>query len=267
MGIFRTIAEMFGFPSNTNDQKLQKKIESTQNIDLLIGYLHDSDPKVRMTAIEVMGRLKDSRALKPLVLALMDKDWIVRRTAADSLGDMNSSLAVEPLMSSLLEDENSIVRIAAVYALGKIRDFRAVSALITALNKDSYSGVREAAATMLGEWKHPETIRWLIYALRDEQHWEVRDRVALALVKIGTPALESLLDALHHYDLQVQKNAIYILGKLKDFRAVKPLIEILGDKDSHLRNDAAFAFRNITGEDFGEDQTQWQYWREQRKPK
>lgn len=267
MSIFRTIEEMFGFPSNTNARKLQKKIENTQDMDLLVGYLHDSDPNVRMTAIEVMARLKDSRVVKTLVYALMDKDWIVRRTAADSLGDMNSSLAVEPLMSSLLEDENSIVRIAAAYALGKIRDFRAVSALITALNKDSYSGVRDAAATMLGEWKHPETIRWLIYALRDEQHWEVRDRAALALVKIGTPAIESLLDALHHYDLQVQKKVIYVLGKLNDFRAVEPLIEILGDKDSHLRNDAGFALRNITGEDFGEDQIQWQYWWEQRKPK
>jgi len=49
-------------------------------------------------------------------------------------------------------------------------------------------------------------------------------------------------------------------GELKDPRAVEPLISALEGENSWVREEAAKALANITGKDFGEDDTKWESW-------
>jgi len=93
----------------------------------------------------------------------------------------------------------------------------------------------------------------------------VRYNAALALGKIGKPAVEPLIAALKDKDSRVRYSAAWALGKIGDKRAVEPLIAALKDKDSTVRRDAAWALTKITGKDFGEDQAKWQEWWEQNK--
>jgi HEAT repeat protein len=53
--------------------------------------------------------------------------------------------------------------------------------------------------------------------------------------------VEGLIKALKHRDYRVRKNAAWVLGDLKDVRAVEPLKRALKDKDYDVRKKAAEA--------------------------
>jgi hypothetical protein len=146
-----------------------------------------------------LGKIKDPRAVEPLIAALKDTDSRVRFNAAAALvktgvpaveplieamrplvaapnspANINNlkmveaglvrigTPAVEPLIAAL-KDPDSNVRVMAADALGKIKDPRAVEPLIAAL-KDSDSNVRQMAARTLGEIKDPRSVESLIAA-------------------------------------------------------------------------------------------------------
>ncbi|MFB0566676.1 MAG: HEAT repeat domain-containing protein [Candidatus Aminicenantaceae bacterium] len=76
-----------------------------------------------------------------------------------------------------------------------------------------------------------------------------------------------LLSALKDGNWEVSYYATKALGELGDPRAVEPLITALKDEESSIRRDAADSLKNITGEDFGEDQEKWQKWWKENKEK
>lgn len=119
-------------------------------IKSLIAALHyklSSD--VRKKAAILLGRIKDSQAIDPLIVVLKDEDedTSVRIKVTEALGNIKDSQAVEPLITALMDEETGVRQYAAV-ALGKIGDSRAVEPLITAL-KDENSLVRRYAAVAL----------------------------------------------------------------------------------------------------------------------
>jgi bilin biosynthesis protein len=105
----------------------------------LIGALADEDPAVRQEAARELGRLRDSRAIAPLISCLEDRNERVRWAAADSLLEMGEA-AVEPLLQAL-EFEDKYARAEAAGVLGRMKDERAIGPLIDCL-KDDDSGVR-----------------------------------------------------------------------------------------------------------------------------
>jgi HEAT repeat protein len=83
---------------------------------------------------------------------------------------------------------------------------------------------------------------------------------ALALVKIGSLSVDPLLGALDHENATVRRRAARALGKIKDPRAIRTLIDTLRDDDPHVRSHAAAALAEITGEGYGDDAIAWQNW-------
>ncbi|MBU0701595.1 HEAT repeat domain-containing protein [bacterium] len=83
----------------------------------------------------------------------------------------------------------------------------------------------------------------LIQELKDGG-WNVRSNAAEALVKIGTSAVEPLLAALKDEKSDARWYAVEALGKIKDARAVKPLIAALKAKDlAVIAGDYSFFIR------------------------
>lgn len=84
--------------------------------------------------------------LDELFEQLIDEHWKVRVSAIDSLGKLKDKRAVEPLIQTL-KDENVDVKKSAVYALGEILDERAIKPLqeIMVDNKDHF-GLEAAKA-------------------------------------------------------------------------------------------------------------------------
>jgi len=86
----------------------------------------------------------------------------------------------------------------------------------------------------------PSKVDKLITALGD-QYAETRLAARLALMEIGAPAVESLLQNLHDQNAKVRQGVVEALGWIGDQRAVEPLIQALGDPDAEVRKRAACA--------------------------
>jgi len=54
---------------------------------------------------------------------------------------------------------------------------------------------------------------------------------------------EIVIHSLNDNDANIRKKAAIMLGFINDSRAVKPLLEVLNDKDKYVRAYAAFCFR------------------------
>ncbi len=81
-----------------------------------------------------------------------------------------------------------------------------------------------------------------VYSYRESNF---RDKTAAfaALLEIGAPAVEPLIVELKNKERRDQ--AAFVLGRIGDPRAVKPLIAVSKEKDEHIRRNAATALGQI----------------------
>jgi len=159
--------------------------------DLLIEALSRRDGVTRSAARE-LGKMRDERAIAPLLALLGDRE--VNQAAAEALLGFGAS-AVEPL-AEVLKSGNGDARQMAAFALGELRDKRAVEPLVLIMQTDDVYAVRTAAATALGQLKDARAV-WVLVAtlqMRDETTPErqaaleqLRNATQLALRKIGDP--------------------------------------------------------------------------------
>ena len=85
----------------------------------------------------------------------------------------------------------------------------------------------------------------LVQALKHEKDGLVKYNAALALTKIGTPAMDPLLESMDYDDADVRLEATWALGEIGDGRAVEPLVEALSDEDWYVRKQAATSLCNL----------------------
>lgn len=92
------------------------------NLDELAETLeHSPHHKSRIAAAVSLGRLKDVRALRPLVGALDDSHRSVRAVAAAALGHLGDARAL-PALQQTTKDGDKIVRKRAIEAIAAIRN-------------------------------------------------------------------------------------------------------------------------------------------------
>ena len=175
---------------------------------------------------------------------LTDNIQRTKNLAAQVLEEIKDKRAVEPLIQAL-KDEAWDVRMNAVWALGEIKDKRAVEPLqvlkmeVLEARKEE---VRKEIALALEKIGEP-AVGSLIRVLKGEDAVAARD-AARTLGKIGEPAVCSLIPVLKHEDWSVRKGAVWILRKIGE-PAVEPLIQALKDKDERIRMNAAWALGEI----------------------
>jgi hypothetical protein len=165
----------------------------------------------RLGIIEALGKLKDPRALEPLIQTLADENPEIRWDSAISLGGLDDKRAI-PALRKALEDNDKYVRYGAASALSKIgwipsdnhekallfmgmqewwvlkqMGKQAVPALAVAL-QDRESSVRLKVIETLGEIHDKDSAPLLIRALGDENA-DVRWKAVLASTKSGIPLM------------------------------------------------------------------------------
>ena len=176
-------------------------------VEPLIELLLDTSEDARIAAITALVKLKDTRAIHPLIfLALHEDKQNVSNAVREALVSMGAS-AVQPLIDALKVSEDGF-RKKAAEILGQIGDTRAVEPLIPVL-QDSDQSVRKAAAEALrkfGWGKIPQ------------------ERIALA---------------------QAEGNYNAIKAE-NDKAAVEPLIELLLDTSEDARIAAITALVKLT---------------------
>lgn len=205
-------------------------------ISSLLQTLGDRDSCVRERAAKSLARIGE-KAIYQIRQVLKDDNWHVRVRATAILGKIKTTGAVEPLIEAL-SDEVSHVREEAVKGLAERNDPKAVDSLIQALKDESWD-VREAAAEAVGETSDPKVVRPLIQALKQGVPGAAR---ALGIMR-AIKAVDALIEALGADDRSVRAAAAEALGEIRDARAVKPLAGLLGDKD--VGRDAAESLQKI----------------------
>ncbi|MCP9472934.1 MAG: HEAT repeat domain-containing protein [Nitrospira sp.] len=207
-----------------------------------IAALTDRDWTVREDAAARLGRLKDLRAIEPLVTTLRDPDRSVREAAIEALLAIGAPSTTA--LSTCLADPDLSIQEAASKILASIADARALDQLLPALRSPDWI-VRMHAAKALGRIKDADSVRSLVPLLQDGVK-AVREEASAALAAIGDAAIPSLLSALTHRDWLVRLHAVESLGAVKSPEAVPSLIAtVFNDTDCAVREDAVRALGAI----------------------
>ena len=222
-----------------NAAEVLGEIKDLRAIDSLSTAISDEHPHVRRAATRALAKI-GAPAVPVLASALEMFYPDVRRIAAESLGEIKDSRAVEPLCAAL-DNRYPRVRMAAAEALGKIGDLRATASLAAAL-KNRNPEVRQKSAEALGEIKDPRAVEPLCAALEDEYP---RKAVAKALGRIGSSAVPNLVDALKNRDPKIRQFVAEALGETQDLRAIDPLIVAMRRGPYDVRRTAARALGKI----------------------
>jgi HEAT repeat protein len=225
------------------------EIGDARAVEPLIAYLKEpiifrGGPLPRYAVI-ALGKI-GSPAVEPLIAALKDKDWSSRERAVVALGEIGDARAVEPLIAAHQMKAGSFDASIIHLALGEIGDARAVEPLIANMKISSsypYPG-RDWAYSFLKKISYARVAEPLIDALNSKDDFVPVDE-AIALGKIGSPAVEPLIAALNDESWFIQSSAILALGEIGDARAVEPLIAALNDQDRRIRYRAAKALGEI----------------------
>lgn len=245
--------------ARTSEQKIRlaKRLgdsDDSANTSRLVKLLTDADPRVRAAAAAALGNLNqaatDSRdererdvegSIPPLLKELSDASPEVRAASAQAIGEIRAQVSAEPVVEPeltsrllrLLKDPHESVVAAAASSLGLVRDPNAVPELALLVTHSSRS-VRVAATSALSAIDAKATVCALVQALADADSG-VRYLAARGLnwKKFAEGErcpgdLEALLRALA--DPQTAEMVIEPLGRLKDSRAIQPLLQNLEER-------------------------------------
>lgn len=100
--------------------------------------------------------------------------------------------------------------------------------------RDKNMLVRSNAVSILATRDGPEVIEALIQAMRDEDHI-VRSNAMVRLSERGAAVLDRVLQALDDPDENIRAGAAWVLGELKDPRAIEPLKNAMSDENIVVR--------------------------------
>jgi len=209
----------------------------------LVVLLGDADEEVRLFAAVMLGSIKEAEAVPALIRALSDPDVNVRHAAAASLGQMGAPEAVPRLIEALRSEP--WLQYPAIHALGEIGDPRAAPALLELLEDEL---LRAPALEALGRVAGREALARITAHLLDSDP-ALRNAAIRAVVEIEQRATASgesldpevqaalrreglvahLIDMLSDDEVRNRRTAAVTLGWLRDHRATRPLLALLGD--------------------------------------
>lgn len=188
------------------------------------------------------------KAVEPLIAALKSKNDKTRVLATKALGQIEDDRMVEHFIEIVTNKrENVEVRKTVAYYLGTKKDARVADILIAIIKDHSENNmVRGFAAIGVGHVKEDRVIDALIYAIGDiSKIVRVSARVAL-FDSIGKDAVDPLINELKHSDNPLRRaSAAYILGRIKNPKAIDSLKAAMHDENANVRSNAEQALSNM----------------------
>lgn len=147
----------------------------------LIRLLKSNNTVAQSLAIEILGHIKDSRAVEPLCAILkIKKTWDIRMKAPEALGEIGDDRAVDPLIASLKQSKT----LSSDYYAFKLQFYQQISKALKQIG--------EPALIHLIESLKKISMRSVIHDVDKE----FMSDLGGILVSIGRPALNSVEEAL-----------------------------------------------------------------------
>lgn len=251
--------------------KLVEKVEQGDliwSIPFLIDALNDSDIGAKKTAIILLGKTNTLEAISPLMNtlhfrnneihdSLLDaivklgkkgnlevineyvntEDIYIKREIPVILGKIKNKESEEVLIK-LLKDEDSIIRKNSVKALDGIIELRNVKNIIDLL-KDQDIEVRKEVIRVLGNIGSKRAIKPLMELLKKSDS-KIRSIAKSALYKIfdKSKSYEPIYETVKGRNNHARREAIKLLGMLKDVDAIDLLLSVFNSKVASLRGSA-----------------------------
>lgn len=188
----------------------------------------------RCLAAYALGRIKDSRAIDPLITALRDDNSNVRLAATEALGKFNGSLLIAPLMH-ILNDENICVRKAAAESLERL-EWQPFNAGETAV---PYWIVKNKWGQLIGFGK--AAIPPLVFCLKEFWYPKEYEAGVATLLKISAPSVEPIIAVLNTENSFARKETVEALGNIGEARTFELVVEMLQDSEENVRRVAIVA--------------------------
>lgn len=235
------------------------EIGDREAVEPLRKLLKDEDWTVRRSAIRALGKIGDPDSIPLLIDFLDDENESVRKTTTEAFENIgipedahhkavyavskrNWALALEmgkeslPHLEKALKDNDPEVRLSAANTIEKIQipDDPQVRSLIFAVKKEWDKAAEGGEAAL-------ESLVWSLKNQSRDDHKEIME----AMVKIGRPAVDTLIDFLREKDDQLKQLTTSALGKIGDKKAIKPLISCLRDNNLQIRVGAANSLCNM----------------------
>ncbi|MBD3420974.1 MAG: hypothetical protein GF398_12715 [Chitinivibrionales bacterium] len=196
---------------------------------------------------DIIAKLNSTQRERRLdaVLALRDDPDMAQDALARLIELFGDTAVYRPLPDKgpervgALDEPTSVgdQAVLAVTAIGK----PAVKELVDALDAPE-PFVRSQSAKALGRLQDRKAVKPLIALLADTNIF-VQQEAAVALVAFGDakPLLASLRDRKNRNKAQV----LEVLGKIKDPQTIPDIVKLIHNRDSHIREMAAFALGEI----------------------
>jgi HEAT repeat protein len=146
----------------------------------------DADPRVRVEGLEKLRYVSDSAEANELLFrGLNDSDVRVRIKAIDVLGARGTNDAVPPMSQDLfLRETPAIEKLHLVAALGRVGDGRGTLPIVEYLDETDETASRGTAVFALGEIGDPRANDSLIKIVRSDKSAMVRKLAEEAIEKI-----------------------------------------------------------------------------------
>jgi HEAT repeat protein len=217
--------------------------------EILLRALGDPADRVRCAAVVGLYERRDVRALAAAAATLRPQDGEAHTAACSALLELHAPGATEAFVSALLErdgdrpvDESEAVFVEALLEA----EGPAALQSLTGLLMGALAGPREAVADRaedLAELLAPATVEPLVSELATGS---APLRAASALGRIrDARALEPLVAALGHPDPAVRRECCVALGELRDPIASEPLLRATRDPEHTVRAGAGAALDRI----------------------
>jgi arylsulfatase A-like enzyme len=216
---------------NERDNRADREPERVRNLrGEVYAWLDSLSPAAHAAGPDSMalewGRLGDRRAVEPLLKLLLDEtaETATRSEAARLLGKLADPETSDRLFAATRSPDAWVAAEAAI-ALGRLFDARAAP-LLRRLIASEDPGIRSRAAVSLGRLREPAAIPSLIDALWLAPNLYEREEAVRWLGRLrDARALEPLLEILP--EPHTRHLVVVALGELGDLRALAPLTRVL----------------------------------------
>lgn len=193
-----------GIIAALKDNSIRVKLEAMHTLrirqekkaaDTLLALLKDANetPWVRTQASALIGELRDTRVVEPLIMLLATRDDVARNAAGRQISVLLeyygrpeyqlTDPAAEDVLIAALKDNNTEIMESAAIALGFSKSDKAVVALLDALKDER---ARKKAIASLGRMKDQRAVAALI-TLLPTKDYSTGDAAVEALGRIGGP--------------------------------------------------------------------------------
>ena len=204
------------------------------------------NPRLRLSAISAMKKIKATESIPTLITAIDDKYTDIRVEAIEALGNMKAKDATSKLLK-ILKVGNEDVQVASIKSLSKINSKKLKPYLLPLFESKSEK-IRISVIKALGSTKIKTAIPKLILGVGNKNE-NISDASKEALYKFPPEDTNQfMLTALSDNSLKVRVFAANILGKSKVKKAAPKLLNLVNADDPIMRGSAIIALTSIKPE-------------------